>query len=363
MREPSYWHERNYGCRITETIYRGLRCVTMENELLRVTILADKGSDIIEFLHKPTDTDFMWKSPMGVRNPATFVPTTARPDGAFLDYYEGGWQECMPTGGNGGEHMGTVFGLHGEPSLMPWEYTIMEDTPQRIQVRFRVRTVRSPFYIEKVITLNRNSSALLFHERITNEADEPLDLVWGHHPAFGAPFLDESCVVDVQGSPTVRAVSLGENSRVQEGDGYRWPNVPAAKGGTVDISRIPPPEARSADMIFLHELEEGWYSITNTDRAVGFGMAFPKDVFQAIWFWQVFRGGMQHPWYGRTYNLALEPWTTPYSTLDEAKSHNAHRVLQAGEMLDVHFAAVAHSGLRRVTRIHADGRVEGSETR
>ena len=75
MTQPTYTHERNYGCRVTEAIYRGLRTVTLENEIIRVTVLADKGSDIIEFLHKPTDTDFMWRSPQGVQNPATFVPT------------------------------------------------------------------------------------------------------------------------------------------------------------------------------------------------------------------------------------------------------------------------------------------------
>ena len=83
-----YSHERNYGCRITEYIYRGLRTIILENELIRVTILADKGSDIIEFLHKPTDTDFLWRSPLGVKDPSIFVPTTASPRGAFLDDYE-----------------------------------------------------------------------------------------------------------------------------------------------------------------------------------------------------------------------------------------------------------------------------------
>src|SRR5690606_20223398 len=113
-----YTHERNFGCRLTEWIYRGLRTLTLENELLRVTFLVDKGTDIIEFLHKPTDTDFMWRSPLGVRNPATFVPTAARPDGAFLDYYEGGWQECLPTGGDEVPYAGTVFGVHGEVCLL-----------------------------------------------------------------------------------------------------------------------------------------------------------------------------------------------------------------------------------------------------
>ena len=34
-------------------------------------------------------------------------------------------------------------------------------------------------------------------ERLTNLADEELDIMWGHHPAFGPPFLDDSCRIDV----------------------------------------------------------------------------------------------------------------------------------------------------------------------
>jgi hypothetical protein len=168
MLEPFYTHERNYACRITESIYRGLHMVTLENEVLRVSILSGKGTDVIEFLHKPTDTDFMWRSPLGVRNPAQYVPTVARSDGAFLDYYEGGWQECFPSGGNAIEHVGTSFGLHGEVSLLPWDYRIEEDTPDCVAVKFWVRTVRTPFLVEKAVRLRRNQGVLHFAERIVN---------------------------------------------------------------------------------------------------------------------------------------------------------------------------------------------------
>ena len=86
MDYPNYTHERNYGCRLTEYVYKGLKTITLENEIIRVTILIDKGTDIIEFLHKPTDTDFMWRSPLGVRNPNNFVPTIPRNEVDFLYY-------------------------------------------------------------------------------------------------------------------------------------------------------------------------------------------------------------------------------------------------------------------------------------
>ena len=113
MLEPVYTHERNFGCRLTEMTYRGLKSLVMENELLRVTILVDKGTDVFEFLHKPTDTDFMWRSPLGVRATRNFVPSNPRADGPFLDYYFGGWQECFPVGGYPTTVEDGEFGLHG----------------------------------------------------------------------------------------------------------------------------------------------------------------------------------------------------------------------------------------------------------
>jgi hypothetical protein len=303
----------------------------------------------------------MWRSPLGVRNPATFTPTVARPDGPFLDFYEGGWQECLPTGGNEVEYAGTVFGLHGEVTLLPWEYTILQDEPEQVQVRFSVRTVRSPFSLEKTVTLAQQSGVLAFHERLVNEGAEPFDLVWGHHPAFGAPFLDESCVIDLPATEAIQVgtVVLEPSSRCAEGSGFAWPHALGRTGEQIDLSHIPGPDARSHDLAFLTGLSEGWYALTNTARQVGFGLVWPVEVFPAIWFWQVYTGAYGSPWYGRTYNIALEPWSAPHTTIHAAKAANTQRTLAPGAALEVDFKAVAYSGFSRVARIHPDGRVEG----
>jgi hypothetical protein len=41
------------GARIFEYRYRGMRAVYLENELLRVGVLADKATDVSEVNHKP----------------------------------------------------------------------------------------------------------------------------------------------------------------------------------------------------------------------------------------------------------------------------------------------------------------------
>jgi hypothetical protein len=66
-------HHRNYGCRIREYLYRDLKTVILENELLRISILVDKGTDIFEFLFKPLDLDVLWHSFNGIRSPGNLI--------------------------------------------------------------------------------------------------------------------------------------------------------------------------------------------------------------------------------------------------------------------------------------------------
>jgi hypothetical protein len=89
-----YEHFKNYGCRLhTDYSYKNLRVAILENDLLRVFVLVDKGADIFELLYKPHDIDFMWLSPWGIKSPSNFVPTVSAREGNFMDYYEGGWQD------------------------------------------------------------------------------------------------------------------------------------------------------------------------------------------------------------------------------------------------------------------------------
>ena len=125
-----YTYGRKTGCRMSlDYTYKGMRIAYLENEAIRVGILLDKGADVFEFTYKPKDLDFMWQSPLEMRKP--YVATSALAEGAFHDYYYGGWQEVLPSAGWASEpYMGVSQGLHGEASLLPFEATALEDTPE-----------------------------------------------------------------------------------------------------------------------------------------------------------------------------------------------------------------------------------------
>ena len=83
-----YTYGRKQGCRLSlDYTYKGMRVAFLENELIRVGVLLDKGADIFEFTYKPHDIDFLWQSPIPMRSP--FVATSALAEGNFHDYYYG----------------------------------------------------------------------------------------------------------------------------------------------------------------------------------------------------------------------------------------------------------------------------------
>ena len=340
-----YQIERTDGCRISDAwTYRGLKTVVLENELIKVTVLADKGADIYEFIHKPTDTDFMWRTPWGVRDPRKFIPTTGSPEAIWLDVYEGGWQTLAPTAGSPATYAGAEIGQHSEATTMPWDVQIIDDTRERVSARFWVRTYRTPFFIEKTLSIEADSPVLTIDESIMNEAEDESEAVWGQHIALGAPFLSENCRLDIPGGKfIVPGEGIESERRLRVDQTGEWPLAVSNDGDEIDLHDVPPRTDRVQDYMAFTELVDGWYALTNPDRRVGFAFVFPKETYRYLWYWQVFGGGRGYPWYRRNYNVGLEPFTSlsngmPMPGSDEPTSLQ----MAAGERRSITMKAVAY---------------------
>jgi Domain of unknown function (DUF4432) len=351
----SWIEPRKHGCRIQEYVQHGLQTVTLENRAIRVTALPDKGADIVELRLKALDLDVLWSSPSGLRDPATTFPSSEG-QGTFMDLYEGGWQEIAPSGGPSSSHAGATWGQHGETATLAWDYRIEADEPDHVALALRVRLMRYPVLIHKVLRVRGERAILEVEETLTNEADEPVNLMWGHHPAVGAPFLSEFCRFHLPGG-TIRVPSEPAFERQQATPAAigQWPEVPS-RGGALDLSRMPSPEARTAEFLYVTDLPEGWFAMTNDALGAGFGMCWDASIFRHLWYWQVARGAYGYPWYGRTYSMALEPWTSwPGDGLSAAVQQGTALRLAAGQALHTTLYAVLWAGHGNVERVTPSG--------
>jgi len=351
---------RNHGCRISdEWTFKGMRTLILENSLLRIVILLDKGSDIIEFRYKPRDLDFIFLAPGGIQNPSKTTPS-AYSHNPFIDYYAGGWNDILPNGGPFVNYEGAELGQHAEISLLPWEYALLEDNLQRVAVRLWVRGLRTPFFVEKTLSLEPDQARLSIEESVTNEAGVPMHMMWGQHIAFSREFLHQGAVIDAPAKQFIvhEAMPGFQPRRFSPGETTVWPSATNPDGILVDASIIPPVGSEEAqEMAYLSELEDGWYALTNLESELGFGVRFDHELFPYVWYWQQLNDtARDFPWWGRYHTTALEPWTSyPTSGLLEAIENGTALKLEPGEKIETSFMAVVYEGGERVERITPEG--------
>jgi hypothetical protein len=327
---------RNWGARIAEYRRRGRRAVFLENQRLRVGIDADRGTEVFEFLFKPRDIDFTPVGPAGARDPLPYPPD---PKLAFIDTYEGGWQEVFPNGGAPCSHEGVQFGQHDEVWQLPWDYEIVTDDEREVAVRFSVETRRIPFRLTKEVRLQTETPRLEVTETLENLSPATLHAMWGQHLAFGPPFLRPGCRIELpNGARTIpHPAPMGSEGRRVASQTGRWPLVAAPEGGTVDLSAVPG-RGTPSDIVYLTGFEPAWYELTDPD---GFGLRVEWDaaVMPYLWFWQEFGAGRAYPWYGRLYTIGLEPFSSyPTNGLVEAAANGSALLMPPGRR-EFHLAA------------------------
>jgi len=343
----------------TEYTYRGIDAALLENESLRVLVLPGKGGDVLEFRDKRADVDVLfhtdhdWQPPPDRAVPAT-DPT------AWHDTYPGGWQVNLPLAGYTDGFAGTPYGLHGETALLEWDASVARNDDEAVSLRLSTDLVRYPFSVERTLTLPAGESTLRVAESVTNEGAVDLEYVWQQHVALGRPLVGPEARLDVPAqSGVVQSYAPDhENARLASGESFEWPVAPGLDG-PVDLRDFPPLDAEIHDVAYATDLEAGWYAVTNPEIDLGFAFAFPTDPFECVWYWQPFGGDLDSPYFGRNYNVGLEP-TTAYPSADLPDAQRANDTidtLEAGETVEASFAATTYRGVDAVAGVTPDGSV------
>lgn len=347
------------GPRIDDAFsYHEIEAVFLENAALRVLVLPGKGGDVLEFRDKRTDVDVLFHTDHN-----WWASETRRiPDvdgSSFHDHYPGGWQVNLPVAGHTEDFDGTPYGLHGESALLPWDAAIVREDDEAVSLRLTVELARYPFAIERTLTLPAGTSRLLVEEAVTNQGRVPLEYMWQQHVALGAPLLGPAATLRIPAETGVVEAYDDEhaNARLAADETFAWPIAPGVDGDDVDLREIPPPSIGSHDVAFATDLEAGWYTLVNPDIDLGFGFAFPTDPFECVWYWQPFHGMDSSPFFGRNYNVGLEPTTAyPSQNIPDAQRQNASiDVIDPGETVRASFVAVTFPASVDVAGIEPDG--------
>lgn len=298
---------------------RGLRLVT--DDAIAV-ILPDKGSDIFEFVDRRSGIDVLWKAPWGLR-PVGPIPRFRSSVERWLHHYGGGWQLLLPNGGEDAIVAGVSVGFHGEACLIPWRVVETSDATARLEVELH----QVPLTIDRRIALA--GVRLTVEETVQNLGGDPIEFMWSHHPAFGAPFIGPGVQIETGARTFITDPDI-PGSLLPAGHTVDWPVV---VDGDIrhDLSKVP--VAPQHHFGYLCDFDRPFYRITNDSLGLALEVEWDSTDHPYAWFWQEFNSSPGFPWHRAAYVMAIEPASTiPGHGFERAVAEGRHVVaLEAGE--------------------------------
>ncbi len=268
--------------------------------MVEVDVLPGKGGDILSATWQPLDADVLWQSPWGLRQHGA-VATGGDSVTALMESYPGGWQTVFPNGGDAVVEHGVEWGMHGEAWLAPWDWTVGDAS-----VELTTRLVRSPFALRKVVALD--GATLTITETATNVGGVPVEAMWSHHPAFGAPLLGAGARLET----AARTVIVDDARDMPAGDllvGGRgsWPHAPSRAGGAVDLRALPGSDDVADRFLYLTDFDRGWAAISNPGLGLRAELEWDLATMPHAWLWLEAHATPTFPWYAAAYVLGIEP--------------------------------------------------------
>jgi hypothetical protein len=279
------------------SIYRGRRACSIENDSLRVTVVA-QGGHIAEILHKRSGINPLWSPNWESVDPSTLTPASVMfyggpADGPLLAGIVG-HNLCLDVfGGPSSEELAAGFPTHGEASIVRYRLSSAGTTMAAIAT-FPLAHLD----FERRIELRGLS--VLITETVTNQSACDRPVGWTQHATFGAPFVKPG-VSQHRCSATRSKVFEGEfgpADYLSTGALFDWPLAPRVNGGTADLRRYNTAAASSAYTAHLMDpsREEAFFLAYNPELELAAGYKWRRNDFPWMGIWEENRSRPQTPW-------------------------------------------------------------------
>ena len=214
----------------------------------------------------------------------------------MLDTYPGGWQTLFPNGGDTAVVQGAEWGFDGEARLTWLDWEQRGDS-----LVLTGRLVRTPFLLTKTFTVQGGTVTL--EERVRNEGDESLEVMWGSQLALGGDLIGPGSTVSTSAStvhPDPRhSISTGYD------DLMPWPRSHGPHS-VVNLARLPGIDVAETRLSYLDDFTTPALTVLSPDRSLGVDLEW-DEVWPYVWYNLEAGGRSGFPWYSRGYFLALTP--------------------------------------------------------
>jgi hypothetical protein len=316
---------------MAETRYRGRRAVSIENELVRVTVLQE-GGHIAEIVDKRSGTNPLWTPPWESIEPSTYTlekhPAYGADSESKLLGGIMGHNLCIDIfGAPSAEEAAAGLTVHGEASVAAYEIAATESGLTQ-----RARFPQSQLRLERQIRLVGRTVEIV--EVVENESATDRPIAWTEHVTLGPPFLEK-------GATEFRA-PVTKSEVLEEGLGDLELYTSAAVSGGFATHLMDP--ARDA----------GFFVAWSPRSQVALGYLWQRSDFPWLGVWEENHSRTTPPWNGRTLTRGMEFGASPMPETRRRMIERgslfgvpAFRWIPAGSRAEVRYCAAIQGGLGR----------------
>lgn len=189
------------SCQLTvETWWEDFKVITLENELIEVVLMPQRGGEIHQIRWKNNGFDFLCEGRPDmpdIRVPEPNTPLTPAENAAFSNFYT-----MFPNAGPQQSYLGYQYEFHGDIRSVGWEYQIWSNDEAKIILELKATCKELPFQLKRTVTLEHGSSSLDFKDELSHVGQvggDRLPFIYGFHPYFSIPFLAQGTQFRVDG--------------------------------------------------------------------------------------------------------------------------------------------------------------------
>lgn len=334
---------------MTETRFRDRSAVSIENEVLRVTVLKE-GGHIAEVFDKRAGVSPLWIPRWDSREPSTFSQSISEEYGSGVDakLLAGimGHNLCLDIfGGPSREEAKAGLGVHGEASVDTY---IIEADASGLRMGLTLRLAQ----LRLSRTIQLRSNRLKVHETVENLAGVDRPLAWTQHVTLGPPFLDPR-ETEFRASLAHSVVSdsdPGSDAYLSLGKEFTWPIAPRVNGGSADLRQMNAHSPASSYTAHLVDPNSGraHFVAYSPQYRLAFGYLWRREDFPWMGIWEENCSRLGAPWLGREVTRGMEFGVSPFpESRREMVERNklfgvpAYRWIAAGERLEAEYWIVS----------------------
>ena len=295
--------------------YHGRRAGTIENETIRLTVLAG-GGHVAEALHKPSGVNPLWLPPWPSIEPSSYRrekhPQYGPSDEALVLSGIMGHSICLDTYGSPSpEEFAAGVPVHGEGPVVDYELQ-----GNAAELSLTANLPLAQIWFQREIRLNPDGQTIHFRETLENLSCSDRPIAWMQHVTLGPPFVELGRTqfrASVTRSKTAGANFSGGKSAQMPDTEFVGLACPRKGGGTLDL-RVYSAEAPSAG--FTTHLndpkrEDAFFAAWSPASKVLFGYVWKCRDFPWLCRWEENQMRADAPWHGKAMTCGMEFGVAP----------------------------------------------------